>query len=195
MRKKVPTWVEGAAAWGLLVALLAAAPAASEGDSDESWIRFEASNLLSTAHGTFHQWDLREARVDLADLPGSQVVVEIDLSSVDTGNERRDDHLRTDDFFDVANFPTAEVRVHGAERIGSDAEGRFRYRASFDFDLHGVEKTLPGEFTLMSLEPLMVEGELVMNRLDFGIGTPKRFWNPMSITDEVSLRFRAELPR
>jgi polyisoprenoid-binding protein YceI len=122
------------------------------------------------------------------------VRVEVDLASVDTGIEDRDDHLRTADFFDVATHPTATVRVHTAEKLGATEEGHDHYRAFFDFDLHGVQKTLPGEFTVRSVDPFVVEGRVKVNRLDFGIGEPRTFWNPLSISEKVPVTFRAAIP-
>jgi hypothetical protein len=39
-----------------------------------------------------------------------------------------------------------------------------------------------------------VEGEVLLNRLDFEVGTPRHFWNPLSITEEIPVSFRAEIP-
>ena len=180
-----------------LIALLAA-PASLLADAFDpagDAIRFVASNLFQTAHGSFHEWRVSEARVDPDDPGGSFVRVEVDLASVDTGIEDRDDHLRTADFFDVATYPTAWVRVHTAEKLGTGVDGRDHYRVFFDFDLHGVQKTLPGEFTVWSLDPFVVEGSVEVNRLDFGVGEPRTFWNPLSITEKIPVTFRASIPR
>lgn len=175
-----------------LCALALAGPApAAEGDA----IRFTAGNLFDTAEGTFDTWRVTEANIDLADPGASSVTVEVDLTSVDTGIEDRDEHLRTADFFYVEMFPVATVRVHGAEPIDMRESARSRYRAQFDIDLHGERKTVPGEFTVLGTDPLVVEGELTLNRLDFGVGEPHSFWNPFSITDEVPVTFRAEIDR
>ena len=177
----------------LFIAALASASFA-KGDA-ENWIRFTASNLFDTAEGTFHEWRVVETQIEPDDPSGSFVRVEVDLASVDTNIEDRDEHLRTADFFDVATYPTASVRVHSVEALAPGEDGLERYRASFDFDLHGVQKTLPGEFVVKSRDPFVVEGSLVVNRLDFGVGTPKRLWNPMSITNEIPVTFRAVIPR
>ena len=46
----------------------------------------------------------------------------------------------------------------------------------------------------MPREPLAVEGALTIDRNAWGIGAPKRRFNPMSIEDEIPIRFRAEIP-
>jgi polyisoprenoid-binding protein YceI len=91
-------------------------------------------------------------------------------------------------------YPVAQVRVHSVAPQGVDAEGRETYAARFDIDLHGSQKTLEGVFAVVSRAPLRVEGELVMNRLDFGIGEPASRWNPMSIGEEIPISFGATLP-
>lgn len=115
------------------------------------------------------------------------MVVEVDVASVDTDNKDRDDHLHTADFFEVERWPLAKVRVHSAERI----EG-VRYRAKFDVSIRDAQKTIDGEFEIVSEDPLSVKGSLVIDRMDFGIGTPKTR-SPMSITNEVPVTFEASL--
>jgi len=175
-----------------LVPLLALASSAAAEPPGE--IRFEASNAFSTADGRFHDWRIERAEVDPADLGRGEVVVVVDVASLDTAIEARDEHLRTADFFEVERWPTATVRVHGARPDGRDEAGNARYRADFDLRIRDVEKTLEGVFVLLEGDPPAVEGELLLDRLDFGVGTPKSWWNPASIDEEVPVRFRATLP-
>src|SRR5919112_5349721 len=51
--------------------------------------------------------------VTAEDFTGSTVTATIDASSIDTGNEQRDAHIRSADFFDVANHPTWTFRSTG----------------------------------------------------------------------------------
>ena len=50
----------------------------------------------------------------------SSVTAEIDLTSIDTGNEQRDDHIRSADFFDVETYPTMTYRSTGIRQDGDD---------------------------------------------------------------------------
>ena len=150
-----------------------------------SKINFVAKNAIATANGEFHKFQITEHHVALDALGESFVVVEVEVASLDTDNKDRDDHLRTADFFEVERWPLAKVRVHSAERI----EG-VRYRAKFDVSIRDAQKTIDGEFEIVSEDPLSVKGSLVIDRMDFGIGTPKT-WNPMSITNEVPVTFEA----
>lgn len=157
-------------------------------------IRFEAGNLFSTADGRFREWRIERAEVDPADLTRGEVVVVVDVASLDTGIEARDEHLRTADFFEVERWPTATVRVHHARPDGEDEAGRPRYRADFDLRIRDVERTLQGRFVLLEGDPPVVEGELEVDRLDFGVGEPRAWWNPASIDERVPVRFRSVLP-
>jgi len=176
----------------LSIVVLAAAAVADA--PQESSITFVAKNLLQTANGTFHSWRIANSRIDLANPAASSVEVMVDLASVDTGNEDRDEHLRTADFFEVETYPTATVRIHSPSSKGTDDRGRELYAAKFSVDLHGVQKTLDGEFSVATGDPLTIEGGLRFNRLDFGIGSAYRFWNPVSIQEEVPVQFRAVVP-
>ena len=83
--------------------------------------------------------------------------MEIDLASVDTGSDRRDKHLRTDDFFDVERFPTATARIYQIEKGKS---GAGLYTSKLDLDLHGFQKTYALVFEVVEGENLEVRGNI-----------------------------------
>jgi polyisoprenoid-binding protein YceI len=170
-----------------------AALAAGDGSPPGS-IAFEGKNVISTAHGEFHEWRITRAEIDPAKPKSGVVEVEVDVASLDTGIERRDKHLRTADFFDVEKFPKATVRVHDVEPNGKSERGHARYRAKFDLEIRGVRKTLDGEFELTQESPPTVEGGLTLNRVDFGIGEPYSWYVPGSIEEAVPVHFRAVFP-
>jgi len=156
-------------------------------------IEFVGRNMLVKAQGTFHRWSFRRVEVDRQHPERSVVEVEIDISSIDTGIERRDDHLRSADFFDVDRFPTATIVVDSVAADGEGESGHPRYRASFHVRLRDVEKPPEGHFEAVELSPPRVEGDLVLNRSDFGVGVPYRWWNPMSIRNDVPIHFSTPL--
>ena len=181
---------------GVVVSWMASAGMAGDTDLEaptdpRGRIEFIGKNLFATAQGTFHRWQIVESRLDPEALGDSFAVVEVDLASLDTGIERRDEHLRNPDFFEVERYPVARVRVHSFRADGETDAGQPRYRARFDFDLHGVEQTIEGEVVLASESPLRFEGSLVLDRTDFGIGAPASRWNPMAVDAEVPIRFEA----
>jgi polyisoprenoid-binding protein YceI len=177
----------------LSLTIAVAAFAADQGTPPGS-ITFEGKNVVSTAHGTFHRWRVVRAEIDPAQPRTGVVEVEVEIASLETGIERRDNHLRTADFFDAGKFPTARVRVHDAEPDGQSERGNARYRARFDLEIHGVKKTVEGQFEVTQASPPTVEGGLTLNRVDFGVGDPYTWWIPGSIEEQVPVRFRAVLP-
>ena len=114
-------------------------------------------------------------------------------ASIDTGIGLRDKHLRSAGFFDSKKFPKARVRVHDAVLKGKSERGLPLYGAQFTVRIRDVEKTIEGEFELTGEDPPTVEGGLELNRLDFGVGGKHRGWNPMSVKENVPVRFTATL--
>ena len=156
-------------------------------------IEFVGRNMLVKARGTFHRWSLRSVEVDRQHPERSVVEVDVDIASIDTGIEKRDDHLRSADFFDVDRFPTATIVVDSVAADGDSESGHPRYRASFHVRIRDVEKTIEGDFEMVDLSPPRVEGDLVLDRADFGVGVPHRWWNPVSIQNDVPIHFSTPL--
>jgi polyisoprenoid-binding protein YceI len=172
----------------VLLGLMLVAPAVyADGVEPPGRIEFIGKNKIATANGVFHRWKIVESQVDPDAMEKGHVVVEIDVASLDTDSKRRDDHLRTDDFFEVERWPNARVRIHGAVPL----EGE-RYSADFEIEIRDVTKTVAGEFEIVSRSPLSVRGSVTIDRMDFGVGEPKS-WNPMSITNEIPIHFEVTL--
>src|ERR1700689_3464784 len=72
-----------------------------------------------------------------ADPLGSAVTAEIDMASIDTGNEQRDGHIRSADFFEVETHPTMTYSSTGVRK--QDGE----YVLHRDLTLKGVTKNVP----------------------------------------------------
>jgi polyisoprenoid-binding protein YceI len=74
-------------------------------DKPHTSIDFKVKHLMITnVHGSFDKFDGKVV-YDPADPSSAQIDVTISTASVNTGNEKRDDHLRSADFFDVENHP------------------------------------------------------------------------------------------
>jgi len=67
----------------------------------------------------------------------SSVTAEIDLASIITGNEQRDAHIRSADFFEVETYPKMTFRSTGVREDGDD------YILDGELTLKGVTKTVP----------------------------------------------------
>lgn len=104
----------------------------------------------------------------------SGVTADIDVSSVDSGQAGRDEHLRGEDFFDVATHPTMKFRSTGIHAQGDD-----EYTISGELTWRGVTQPveLKAEFNGIGANPanndattLGVSAETTVRRRDFGIG-------------------------
>ncbi len=71
------------------------------------------------------------------EMADSSVEVDIDMASVESGSQVRDDHIRSADLFDVENHPTAHFRSTSVEWLGD------RGTVNGDLTIHGVTRRVP----------------------------------------------------
>jgi polyisoprenoid-binding protein YceI len=104
-------------------------------DLSHSSVNFHVRHLMvSKVHGRFTKWSGSLA-LDEQDLTKSQIDVSIDAASIDTREDKRDEHLRSADFLDVASFPAITFKSTQIEREGEDT-----YRVLGDLTIHGVTR-------------------------------------------------------
>lgn len=181
VRRVLRILLAAAVAW-----LVSAAPLRAE---PPGRIAFTGSNLLVTAEGTFRDWRIVEARIDEEDPARSRVVVAIDVASLDTGIRARDEHLRSEAFFDVARHPTARAVVENVREL--DATG---FTADVTLEIRDREKTFPMRFEIVDRAARRIAGKTVLDRNEWGVGEPFSRWVPLSIRDEVDVRVEATVP-
>ncbi len=95
---------------------------------------------------------------------------EVKVSSIDTGNSKRDDHLRSADFFDIEKYPVITYKIEKVEkRDGKDV-------MIGPFTMHGVTKELVLPFTLngpitdpWGKKRLGIEAGTIINRTEYGL--------------------------
>jgi polyisoprenoid-binding protein YceI len=75
--------------------------------------------MISTVRGKFEKLDA-DIDIDAANLTASKVSARIDAASVNTGEEKRDGHLRSPDFFDVEKYPTITFKSTKVTQSGQD---------------------------------------------------------------------------
>lgn len=116
-------------------------------------------------------------RYDEANPTNASVDVTIQATSIDTGVERRDNHLRNADFFDVETYP--EITFQSTRFTKDDDQ----LAATGVLTMHGVSKEITIPFTVTGelLYPNSniiyrgIEGRITINRTDFGIGSQQAF--------------------
>ena len=104
-----------------------------QSDPNHASVQFAVRHLMvATVRGTFDKFDVT-ATIDENDVSQSWVEATIEVASVNTRNEKRDNHLRGADFFDVAKHPTITFRSKTVEKVQDNA-----YKVTGDLTLMGV---------------------------------------------------------
>ncbi|HAR96631.1 MAG TPA: polyisoprenoid-binding protein [Deltaproteobacteria bacterium] len=170
-------------------------------DPDHAVGEFTIHHMMVTpVHGQFNSVS-GSVVFDPADPGNGSVEVEIDVAGLHTGVERRDNHLKSSDFFDVDNFPKMYFR---STRI--DVVALHSCRVTGDLTIHGV--TLPATFEVRFLGPSsFYDDELkrryttfgfrataTINREDFGMRWNVEIENGGSMVGRyVDIVFNAEV--
>jgi polyisoprenoid-binding protein YceI len=182
----------------ITLALPALALAASWNiDPDHSNIGFKVRHLMvSNVKGSFEKVS---GTVDIndKDITKSKVEVTIDTTSINTNVQKRDEHLRSPDFFDVAKFPTMTFVSKKVAKAGKD-----KLKVTGDLTLHGVTKEVVLDVEGPAKESKDPWGNLrrgasattKINRKDFGL-----VWNKaletggVAVGEEVLITLEIEL--
>jgi len=184
-------------AWSLLLlapALVAAAPGTSLNryvrDVAHSQINFVAEARLVSAHGTFDRWDA-EIHFNPEKVEDTQLAITIDAKSMNTRIERRDNHLRSNDFFATDSFP--EITFVSA-MVNPTTENRMNITG--DLTIRGQTKriTIPSRLHFYDAERNVgrVSGTFVIDRHEFGVSYSGAL-NP--IEPEVAVQFDVAFQR
>lgn len=139
-------------------------------DVAHSSISFKVRHLgISNVRGEFLTYDA-EVLMDGADLSTLAVDATIETTSIDTGNERRDNHLRSDDFFGAEEFPNMTFTSTGVTEVDGDT-----FHLAGDLTIRDVTKSivLEGEFlgtaTMGDSERAGFEATTTINRKEFNL--------------------------
>ena len=106
-------------------------------DKAHSQVTFSVAHLvISEVTGVFKDFDVT-LTADEADFSDVKVEATIKTSSIDTGNQNRDKHLRSDDFLDVEKFPEMKFKSNEIEKTGDDT-----YKIKGDLTIRDVTKSV-----------------------------------------------------
>jgi polyisoprenoid-binding protein YceI len=165
-------------------------------DTNHTEVNFKVKHLvISSVTGNFKSFE-GTIESDKEDFTDARINFSADVNSIDTGNEQRDGHLKSPDFFDAANHPKLTFVSTGiTQKSGHD------YTVTGDLTIRGVTKPveLKAEFggtqkdfygnTVAGFE---LEGKI--NRREFGLQ-----WSAVTetggvvVSDDVKLQINAEI--
>lgn len=143
-------------------------------DKDHSEIKFKVKHMkITNVTGSFNDFDVQVETED-EDFSNAEISFSAKASSIDTDNEKRDEHLKSEDFFDAENHPEIKFKASGYEKTGDDS---FKLKGDLTMKGKTNEVTLNGEFGGVGKDPwgntkagFSLEGKI--DRTDFGLN-----WN------------------
>lgn len=163
-------------------------------DATHSSVNFNVKHFFTPTQGSFDTFT-GDIKFDPANPAESSVSFEVDVKSVNTGNEKRDGHLMSPDFFDAATYPKMTFKSSAIKKKGK------AYIATGELTIKETTKTveLPVQFLGATANPFkegsQVAGfkiETSINRNDYGVGTGD--WAATAVIgDEVNITILLEV--
>jgi polyisoprenoid-binding protein YceI len=165
-------------------------------DKNHSTATFKIRHFTANVVGQFRDFD-GAINIDRANPARSSVEFTIQATSIDTGSENRDKHLRSADFFDVEKFPAITFKSTSITPKSKDS-----FDVTGEFTMRGVTKrvTLPVTFLGFMKHPRGEKGgfeiETTLNRKDYGI-----VWNRtldeggFMLADDVKVTINLEVDK
>lgn len=163
----------------LLISLLSLALAGAASaetytiDPVHSSVGFSLRHLVSKFSSSFTKVS-GTINYDAAKPEAGSVEATIEIGSVATANEKRDNHLKSPDFFDAAKFPSATFKSKSWKKTGENT-----FDVTGDLTIKDVTKEVVLKTTLVGTGPGMGgavltgwEATTTLKRSDFGVGGP-----------------------
>lgn len=165
-------------------------------DTTHSLLEFSVKHMMfTTVKGRFRTFTA-ELALDEQNPTASRVEATIDVASLDTNDPNRDGHLRSPDFFDIAQYPTATFKSTRIEPKGAN-----EYRIYGDLTINGITKpvtldaAVEGLFTdMQGKRRAAISAQTSFNRKDYGLN-----WNValetggVLVSDKVNIAVEAQI--
>ncbi|MBS1532540.1 MAG: YceI family protein [Bacteroidetes bacterium] len=167
----------------ILIAIIAATCAGKlTAQSLRTSITFEIKNLGITTDGSIGGLSTK-VHFNPANLAGSTVEASVEVNTINTDNSGRDEHLRSEDFFDAARYPKISLRsVAFKHRSGNN------YTGTFILTIKDKSKQVEIPFSFLDKgNSVEFKGTLKINRLDFGVGSTS-----LILSDDVTVHIDCE---
>jgi len=148
----------------------------------KSAITFQIKNMGIGTGGTIGGLQA-DVHFNPADPTASSMEATVDVNTINTDNSSRDEHLKSEDFFDVAHFPKITLKsVSFKHKSGSNYIGRF------NLTIKAKTKQIDIPFTFTEKDNAMAfKGSFKINRLDYGIGGTS-----LVLADEATINIDVE---
>lgn len=162
-------------------------------DKAHTYVGFSVRHMMVTnVRGKFNEFDGR-ITLDESDITRSSASFTVKTASVDTDNERRDKHLRSDDFFNAAEYPDLTFTSKRVIKKGADLSlvGDLTIRdvtreVVIPFELSGPITSANGR------KRIGVEARLTINRFDYGLKYNRMAEATAVVAPEVKIELNVE---
>ena len=166
-------------------------------DPAHSTIAFKVRHFLGTAKGRFTKFS-GTIEVDRDHPEESSVTATIQAASLDTAIAKRDEHLRSDEFFNVAKFPEITFKSRRVKQTGANAG-----EITGDLTLHGVTRPITLHVQLVGDAESLAKSPTSrwrvttapIRRSEFGLVFNKRAEVISMIADEVAIEIEIAAQR
>jgi polyisoprenoid-binding protein YceI len=163
-------------------------------DKSHTTVGFQVRHIVTNVGGKFQDFS-GTIKVDRVRPESSSVEFTIQVASINTNEPKRDEHLKSADFFDVANQPTITFKSTSVKATGKDA-----YEVTGDLTMRGVTKAITLPITLLGEgkdpwgnEKMGFELQTTLNRKDYGINWNKTLdQGGLLLGDEVKVQISVE---
>jgi polyisoprenoid-binding protein YceI len=166
-------------------------------DSAHSTITFKVGHLLGTAKGKFTKFS-GTIEVDREHPEKSSVTATIQAASIDTAIAKRDEHLRSADFFNVQQYPEITFKSRRVKQTGANTG-----EITGDFTMHGVTRPITLNVQLLGDPGSAAKDQTTrwrvttapLKRSEFKLGWSKGVETVSMIGDEVAVDIQIEATR
>ena len=160
-------------------------------DPVHSSVGFGIRHFVSKVQGKFAKFS-GTITLDRTNLEQSAVDATIDVTSISTENQKRDEHLRTPDFFDAEKYPTMTFKSRQWKKTGENT-----FDVTGAFTLKGVTKDVVLKVTLLGFGPGMGGAQLsgweattIISKKQFNLAGPAML--AAALGDDVAITINVE---
>jgi len=164
-------------------------------DKAHSNVKFTVTHLVvSEVEGSFKLFDgtMENAKSDLSD---AKINFTVDVNSINTDNEKRDGHLKGDDFFSAEKFPEMKFTSTSMKSVGEN-----QYKLAGDLTIRDVTKpvefdvTYGGSVVAMGTTKVGFKAKTTINRFDYNLKWDKATeGGGLVVSKEVNILVNVEL--
>lgn len=164
-------------------------------DKSHSKIGFQIRHFFTPVNGSFDDYTA-DITFDPANPASGSIDVTIQVASINTANENRDGHLKTNDFFNAEAYPTITFKSTDIKKTGDND-----FVANGKLTIRETTKDIALPFTLLGVmdNPFRpgtkvagIVASITLNRNDYGVGTGD--WVATAVVgDEVTVNLNLEL--